>query len=84
MEKPKKPIEPLFTDYPTPILPNGTNEFGDPLFTKLDWVEAKIKYDKDLKKYKSDLETYEQLKLIKLIKNSTEKYCLKSLRIVRI
>lgn len=81
--KPKKPIEPLLKDYPTPILPNGTNYLGKPLFQKLDWIEAKNKYDKELKKYEDDLETYEQIKLIRLIKNSTEKYCLKALKITK-
>ncbi len=83
VNKPKKPIEPLWKDFQTPILPNGTNHLGEPLFQKLDWVEAKKKYDKELKKYEADLETYEQTKLIRLIKNSTEKYCIKAFKITK-
>ncbi len=83
MEKPIKPTEPKWKDFPTPKEPNGKNYLGDPLYTKLDFVKALQKYNKDLEKYKTDMETYEQIKLIKLVKNSTEKYCLKALKITR-
>ena len=83
VNKPNKPTEPLWEDFKTPILPNGTNYLGDPLFQKLDWIEAKKKYDKELKKYEADLENYEQTKLIRLIRNSTEKYCLKAFKIMK-
>lgn len=83
MEKPKKPIEPNFKNYPTPKEPNAVNCYGIPLYQKLDWIKDYKKYVIDVKKYDSDLEVFEKIKFIKLIKNSTEKYCLKSLRITK-
>lgn len=84
MEKPKKPIEPNIRDYPIPTEPNGKNHLGTPLHTKLDWIRDYKKWKKDLEQYNSDMEIYEQIKLIKLVKNASEKYCLKSLRITKI
>lgn len=84
MEKPKKPIEPKWKDYPNPKEPNGKNHLGQPLFQKLDWINDMEKYQKDMKKYESDMELYEQIKLIRLVKNSTEKYCLSKLKIIKI
>ena len=82
MEKPIKPIEPKIETYPTPKESNGKNYLGQPLYQKLDWVRDYQQYEKDLKKYNSDMETYEQIKLIKLIKNATEKYILKKYKII--
>jgi len=84
MLKPKKPIKPEWKDFPTPVISNGVNYLGDPLFSKLDFVKALEKYNKDVQKYEQDLETYNQIKLIKLVKNSTEKYCLKNIKILKL
>jgi len=84
MEKPKKPIEPNIKDFPRPKKSNGENHLGEPLFLKTDYYVAYDKYRKELKKYESELEVYEQIKLIRLVKNSTEKYCLKALKITKI
>jgi len=83
MEKPIKPIEPNLKNYPTPKEPNGVNYLGEPLYQKLDWVKDYNKYQIDLKKYNTEMEVFEQKKLIRLIKNASEKYCLKSLRITK-
>ena len=84
MLKPTKPIEPKWIDFPTPTIANGRNYLGDPLFTKFDFVKALEKYNKDIQKYEQDLETYNQIKLIKLVQNSTEKYCLKNIKILKL
>jgi hypothetical protein len=84
MEKPKKPVEPNWRDYPTPTESNGENYLGKPLYTKLDYVKDLEKYYKDYTKYQEDMEIYEQLKFIKLIKNATEKYCLKTFKIIKL
>lgn len=76
MEKPIKPIEPNTKDYSREILGIPNNEDHP-------FIKAYRKYQQDLKKYEQDMETYNQIKLIKLVKNSTEKYCLKNLTINR-
>jgi hypothetical protein len=81
MEKPKKPIEPNIHDYPIPSEPNGKNSEGQPIFQRLDYIRDRFKYEKQLVQYKLDVEVFEQIKLIKLVKHSTEKYCLKNIRI---
>jgi len=83
MEKPKKPIEPKWEDYPTPKEPNAKNHLGQPLYQKLDWVRDIEKYQKDMKQYEKDMEVYTQLKFIRLIKNSSEKYVLKTFTIIK-
>lgn len=83
MEKPKKPVEPILKNYPTPKEPNGKNHLGQPLFQKLDWIKDMVKYQEDLERHKADMELYEQIKLIRLVKNSTEKYCLNNLKITK-
>lgn len=83
MEKPKKPIEPNWKDYPTPKEPNAKNYLGQPLFQKLDWIKDTEQYQKDMEKYEKDMEVYEQIKLIRLIKNATEKYILKKYKIIK-
>jgi len=83
MEKPKKPIEPNIKDFPIPKEPNGVNYKGDPLYLRLDYFEAHDKWKKQHEKYKKDLELYEQIKLIRLMKNATEKYILKNYTITK-
>lgn len=83
MQKPKKPIEPKWENFPEPKEPNGVNCFNQPIYTKLDWIKAMKNYKRDLEIYYLDLEKYEQIKLIRLVKNSTEKYCLAKLKITR-
>ena len=81
--KPKPPLEPKLKDYPRPIVPNGKNYLGEPLYQKLDWIRDYDKYKKDFQKYEEQLEVYEQLKLIRLIKNSDEKLVLKKYKITK-
>lgn len=76
MEKPIKPIEPNTKDYPN-------DKYGKPTDNNHPYIKAYHKFQKDTKKYLEDMETYNQIKLIKLVKNSTEKYCLKNLTIKR-
>ena len=83
MEKPKKPIEPNIKNYPIPKEPNGENYLGEPIYQRLDYIRDYKQFQKDLDKYNDDMETYEQLKFIRLIKNATEKYCLKSFKITK-
>lgn len=81
MEKPKKPIEPNWKDYPTPKEPNAKNYLGKPLYQKTEYFEAYEKYQKDMEKYEKDMNVYTQLKFIRLIKNASEKYILKTFTI---
>jgi hypothetical protein len=83
MEKPKKPIEPNIKNYQIPKEPNGKNYLGEPIYQRLDYIRDYKQFQKDLDKYNADMETYEQLKFIRLIKNATEKYCLKSFKITK-
>ncbi len=84
MEKPIKPIEPNIKDYPAPKISNAVNSEGMPLFLRLDYHLAYKKYQIDKAKYDIDIEKYNQLKLIKLVKNATEKWILKNVKISRI
>lgn len=83
MTKPKKPTEPVLMNYPIPEKPTGVNYAGEPIYQNLDFIRDYKKYLKDIDNYNSEIEIYEQVKLIKLIKNSTEKYCLKKLKITK-
>lgn len=83
MEKPKKPIEPNIKNYPIPTVPNGVNAYGETICIRVDYIRDYQKWAKEMKKYDADLETYEQLKLIRLIKNAHEKYCLKNYKITK-
>jgi hypothetical protein len=84
MEKPKRPQEPNITHYPLEESPSGVNIFGEKIFQRDErYIKDYHKYRKDLEKYNSDMEIYEQIKLIRLVKNSSEKYCLKALKISR-
>lgn len=82
-KKPIRPIEPLIENYSRPLLPNGTNYLGQPLFQKLDWIEDYKKWKKNMVIYEKQLEEYEQLKLLRLINNSTQKYFLKTFKIIK-
>lgn len=83
MLKPVKPIKPEWKDFTTPIISNSANYLGEPLFIKMYFIKALEKYNKDIETYERELETYNQIKLIKLVKNSTEKYCLKNIKIFK-
>ncbi|MBV1929155.1 MAG: hypothetical protein KUG81_06540 [Gammaproteobacteria bacterium] len=84
MEKPIYPIEPQWKDFPTPTESNGVNEDGDKLYTKLDYIRAKKKWFIDVGKYEAAIEVYNQLKLIKIVKRSSDKLILKKYKIVKI
>jgi len=83
MAKPKKPIEPSIKDYPSPKEPTGKNFLGQPIYERLDYVEAYKKFQKEMDKWVSDMEVYEQIKFIRLIKNAKEEYCLKKFKITK-
>lgn len=73
----------MVKDFPNPKIPNAFNYLNQPICVNYDYPVAYHKYQDALKKYEADLELYEQIKLIKLVKNSTEKYCLTKLKISR-
>ena len=85
MEKPKKPIQPK---------PNDKKYINDRgvSMRNMTMEEAEARpfikdyrqYEIDLAKYEKDIELYEQIKLIRLIKNATEKYILNNYKIVKI
>ena len=85
MEKPKRPQKPNIAHYPVEEVPTDINIYGEKIHRWDDrkYIQDYQQYEKDLEKYNSDMEIYEQIKLIRLVKNSTEKYCLKSLKISR-
>jgi hypothetical protein len=74
--KPVIPVEPKWQDYPNPDLPSGANYLGEPLYQKLDWVRDISKYQKAMEKYDKDMFAYKQYKLLRLIRNSSDEYCL--------
>lgn len=85
MEKPIIPIEPNVQDkvkYPTKI--DCVNYLNQPIAgANPDYVRDYYKWQKDLVKYKKDMETYEQLKWIKIIKVSKEKKILEKFKITK-
>ncbi len=74
MEKPIKPIEPRFFDYPREE--GLANE-------KTPYVMAYRKYEKDLKKYEEKIFMYLQTQMILDIQRSTLKLCLKKYQIIK-
>ena len=88
MEKPKKPIYPNHSDkikYPQPKTKEGRNYLGQPIYLpNADWIRDVRQYEKAVKQYEIDLELYEQNKLIRLVKNASEKLILKKYRIIPI
>ncbi len=76
MEKPKYPTPPNRKDYPD-------EKFGRPKDESHPYIKAYRKWTISERAYWVDLEIYEQIKMIRLVKNSTEKYCLKALTIKR-
>jgi len=83
LTRPEKPIKPNIRDYPLPKEPNGKNFLNEPIYQRLDYVEAYKKFQKEMDKWVDDMEIYEQLKFIRLIKNAKEDYCLKKLKITK-
>ncbi len=86
IEKPVKPIKPDTKDtvkYPRIVGPNiyGNIIPGGVLPPKFQ-IDYK-KYIKDMEQYELDLERFEQFKLIRLIKNSSDVLCLKKYKIVK-
>ena len=82
MEKPKKPIEPNINDkgrYPDThrSMRNMTPEEIE----NIPYIKAYKQYALDKAQYDKDIQVYEQIKLIRLVKNASEKYCLKKLKI---
>ncbi len=87
MEKPKKPIEPNHSDkvkYPQPKTKEGKNYLGHAIYLpNADWLRDVEQYQKDMKQYEKDIVLYEQIKFIRLIKNASEKYILKTFTITK-
>lgn len=81
--KPNEPKKPSLNDYPKPIKSNGKNYLGEPLYQKLDWIRDMEQYNKNLLKFKEQLEIYEQIKMIRFIKNAHEKLIFRKLKITK-
>lgn len=75
LEKPLPPIEPKSDDLKYVGDARSTKNWDSPFV-----VDYK-NYQKDLKKYEERLEVYEQLKLIRFIKNADEKLILRKYKI---
>ena len=87
MEKPKTPVQPDPSDrikYPKPPTKEGKNYLGEPIYLPNEnFLRDYRKYQKDKDNYAKDLELYEQLKFIKLIKVAKEKLILKKFKIIK-
>lgn len=87
MEKPKIPIQPDPSDmvkYPDPPTKEGRNYLGDAIYLPNEnFIRDYKKYQKDKDNYAKDLELWEQLKFIKLIKVAKEKLILKKFKIIK-
>lgn len=88
MEKPKKPIEPNCSDrikYPTPPVGTCKNYLGQPISgANPNYVRDYHKYSKDMIQYEKDIEVYNQIKFIKIIKVAKEKYILSKYKIAKL
>jgi len=84
MEKPNKPTEPIWADYPTPAKSNGVNHLGHPLYQKLDWIADMEIYRKEYIQYEIDLEQWQQLKLIRILKKTSDRTILRKYKITKI
>ena len=62
MEKPKEPKEPNFENYPIPQEPNGKNYLGEPIYQRIGYLIDYKKFQKELNKYKADMEIYKLIK----------------------
>ena len=76
MEKPKKPQEPNIRDFSSELK-------GPPTAEETPFILAYRKYQKDLVQYEIDIERYEQLKLIRFVKNADEKLILRKYKIIK-
>ncbi len=86
MAKPMKPIEPVFNrkKYPYPPTKEGRNHLNEPVYLpNADWLRDYRKWQKDSAKYIIDMELYEQIKSIKLIKVANLNLCLKKFKITK-
>ena len=85
MDKPKRPLEPNVRDkvkYPTKI--DSVNYLNQPIAgANPNYVRDYHQYQKDLIQYAKDMELYEQLKFIKIIKVAKEKFILKKFQITK-
>jgi len=84
MEKPKKPIEPNYKDYPTPTESNAVNYLGNPLYQKLDWIADMKIHRKETLQYEIDLEQWQQYKFIRILKKSSDRTILRKYKITKI
>lgn len=71
MEKPIKPQQPEIKNYPREERLTDTSK----------WILDNEQYRKDIQKYNIDFAVWEQLRLIKLIKNANPDYILKNYHI---
>lgn len=86
LQKPIKPVRPDPSDkvkYPYPPTKTVENHVGVMIYdSNPNYILDCKKYDKDFAKYVKDLEEYEQLKLIRLLKVANEKLILKKYKII--
>ncbi len=75
-----KPIEPKPTDFAD--FHDEIKE-GRTASENSQYIKAYRKYQRLLQEYNDNVEKTAQLKLIRLVKNASEKYCLKHLNITR-
>jgi hypothetical protein len=62
---------------PTPPLPPKAEHYLETDPSSFDrYCKAYTEYEVNRKKYLADLHTYEQYKLLRLVRNSSDKYCL--------
>lgn len=85
MEKPKIPVEPNVRDkvkYPTKI--DSVNYLNQPISgANPQYVQDYYKWQKDVIQYAKDMEVYEQLKFIKIIKVAKENKILEKFKITK-
>ena len=84
MEKPKKPTEPNINDKGR--YPNRGKSMRDMTPAEIEnipFIRDSKQYKKDKAQYDIDIEIYEQIKLIKIVKNNSEKSILKNYKIIK-
>ena len=86
--RPVKPEYPQCSDkvkYPTPPTKEGKNCYGEAIYLpNADYLRDCEQYRKDIVKYERDLYVFEQVKMIKLLKNADINYILKKYKITKI
>lgn len=85
MEKPKRPTEPNIKDKTKyPLNEKSMRDMTHDEVEAIPYIRDCKKYQKDKEKYDIDIEIYNQLKYIKIIKNSKEKKILEKFKIIKL